>query len=188
MIDIEIFIGIALISGVLVFLLYRLFQAVAKIEELEKENKEVQQKLNGAYQSNKELLSGIKDMENTYIRQGFFYENVALPFYEIATKYGTVQFFPKLREYHILDLPEVEVSNCEYLDGVTDYARFIQHNPKEFFCCSIEGCCFEDDAFYNFKVEMIKYIQRIGFNIEAFNREDLGKTIYIVFSGSVRDR
>ena len=93
MIDIEIFIGIALISGVFVFLLYRLFQAVAKVEELEKENKEVEQKLNNANQRNLEVLSGIEDMKKDFVRQKFFYENIALHFYEIACQNGVLNFF-----------------------------------------------------------------------------------------------
>lgn len=188
MIDIEIFIGIALISGVLVFLIYRLFQAVAKVEELEKENKEVQQKLNGAYQSSKTLLSGIDDMQKGFERQKFFYENIALPFYEIANRCGKVQFFPKLTDYKIFDFPEVDVIGGTYIDGTKNYGRCVTHCYKEFFFCSIEGCCFEDESYDTFKVEMVKYIQRIGFNIESFNREDFGLTTSIVFSAPVRDR
>lgn len=181
MVDIKlVFFGIALISGVLVFLIYKLFQAVAKVEELEKENKEVQQKLNGAYQSNKEVLSGIKDMENTYIRQGFFYENIALHFYEIACKYGVINSFPRLQEYHILGVPEVDVTN--------NNGHFIIHQNKELFSVIIEGCTFPDDEFSNFRAALTTYINRIGFNVEAFHLEDFGKTAFIVISQNVRNR
>ena len=188
MIDIEIFIGIAFISGVLVFLLYRLFQAVSMVEELEKENKEVQQKLNNANQRNLEVLTGIEDMKKDFVRQKFFYENIALHFYEIACQYGVINFFPRLQEYHILDVPKVDVINSTYLDGTNNYGRFITHQYKELFSVIIEGCIFPDDEFSNFRAALTTYIDRIGFNVEAFNLEDFGATVFIVISQNVSDR